>query len=210
MASKPFRKLRAAAIWGGLLAAIAIPVVLASVSPLLQWRDPIYVLAGFAGILSLGLMLAQPLLAAGVLPGFRLAQSRRIHAFLGAVLVLGVIVHVAGLWVTSPPDVIDALLFMSPTPFAIWGVAAMWALFGAAILAVLKSRARLSPRLWRMGHATLVSIAVVGTAIHALLIEGAMEPASKIALVAIVVLVSIRTIVKLRIFAPRRRPHSPH
>ena len=51
--------------------------------------------------------------------------------------MLTVIVHVAGLWLTSPPDVIDVLLFRSPTPFSAWGAIAMWAVFAAALWAAL-------------------------------------------------------------------------
>ncbi|MEO0763593.1 MAG: ferric reductase, partial [Pseudomonadota bacterium] len=60
-------------IWLGLATAIAAPIVAAAFSPLLQWRDGIYITAGFAGILGMALLLVQPLLAAGDLP---LSQSR--------------------------------------------------------------------------------------------------------------------------------------
>ena len=33
-------------------------------------------------------------------------------------MAVAVVIHVAGLWITSPPDMIDALLFTSPTPFS--------------------------------------------------------------------------------------------
>jgi hypothetical protein len=48
------------------------------------------------------------------------------------VLVVAVVVHVGGLWITSPPDMIDALLLTSPTPFSAFGVIAMWAIFAVA------------------------------------------------------------------------------
>ena len=67
-----------------------------------------------------------------------------------AVLVVAVVIHVAALWITSPPDVVDALLFASPTPFSAWGVIAMWAVFAAALLAALRRRLRLRPRTWRI------------------------------------------------------------
>ena len=50
-----------ALIWVALAAAIGVPIAAAAVSPLLAWRDPVYILAGFAGIIALGLMLVQPL-----------------------------------------------------------------------------------------------------------------------------------------------------
>ena len=121
--------MRAVLIWAALVAAVAVPMGLAATSPLLQWRDPVYILAGFAGIFAMGLLAVQPVLAAGYL-----GRTRRLHRAVGSVLVGAVVLHIAGLWITSPPDVIDVLLFRSPTPFALWGVFAMWALFAAAFL----------------------------------------------------------------------------
>ncbi|MEP5760202.1 MAG: ferric reductase, partial [Litoreibacter sp.] len=104
---------RSVLIWAALAIALVAPIVAAAVSPLLQWRDPIYIVAGFAGIAALSLLLLQPLLAAGTLPALTLRQSRSMHKWIGASVTALVIVHVAGLWLTSPPDVIDALLFAS-------------------------------------------------------------------------------------------------
>lgn len=157
--------------------AIAASIITAAQSPLLQWRDPIYIMAGFAGIVALALLLVQPLLIAGVLMGLR---GRRIHAWTGSILVLAVVLHVVGLWITSPPDVVDVLLLRSPTPFSIWGVLAMWSVFAAALLAVLRKRIGL--RIWRLGHSIAVTVVVIGTVIHAMLIEGTMEDATKAAL----------------------------
>src|SRR3954453_9172122 len=100
-------------IWPALGAAIAVPVTAAAASPLLAWRGPLYIIAGFAGIVALGLMLVQPLLAGGYLPGLEAFRGRRAHRFMGAALVVAILVHVAGLWITSPPDMVDALLFAS-------------------------------------------------------------------------------------------------
>ena len=60
---------RAALAWAALARAVAAPLVEASRSPLLEWRGPVYVAAGFAGIVALALLLIQPLLVAGALPG---------------------------------------------------------------------------------------------------------------------------------------------
>jgi hypothetical protein len=114
--------LRTVLAWFALAGVIAAPVVLAARSDLLAWRDPVYIAAGFAGVIAMTLLLVQPLLAGGLLPGMSMLRSRRIHRATGALLVLAVLIHVAGLWITSPPDVIDALLFRSPTPFSAWGV----------------------------------------------------------------------------------------
>ena len=64
--------MRQAAIWV-ILTALTLPALyLAATSPLLQWREPIYIGAAFAGVLALALLLLQPLLAARLLPGVRL------------------------------------------------------------------------------------------------------------------------------------------
>lgn len=120
-------------IWVGLALVTLVPLTFAATSEYLAWRDPVYIAAGFAGVVALCLALVQPLLAGGWLPGLHLLRGRRVHRVVGVVLVAAVIVHVAGLWITSPPDIEDALLLRSPTPFSVWGVAAMWALFAAAL-----------------------------------------------------------------------------
>lgn len=182
----------------GLLAVVLVPLVAAALSPLLAWRDPVYIAGGFAGIVALILTGAQPMLAGGDLPGLSVMRSRRIHRGVGLTLVAAVVVHVGALWITSPPDMIDALVFASPTPFSDWGVVAMWAVFATALLAAFRKRLRLRPRTWRLGHMTLAGIIVVGSIVHAVLIEGTMETMSKLALCALVLVVSVRTIAGLR------------
>jgi predicted ferric reductase len=171
---------RALLIWTGLGLALIVPLSFAATSEYLAWRDPIYIAAGFAGVLALCLALVQPLLVRGWLPGLRLVRGRRLHRTTGVIMVAAVIIHVVGLWITSPPDIVDALLFRSATPFAVWGVVAMWALFAAALLAFV--RRHISLRTWRIAHTSLVSIAVLGGVVHAMLIEGTMEPISKMVL----------------------------
>ena len=165
----------ASAIWVGVAIAIAVPIGAAAMGPLLEWRDPVYIAAGFAGVLAMALLLLQPLLAAGHLPGFAVPTGRRIHRWVGSLLFLTVVIHVAALWVTSPPDVVDALLFASPTPFSVWGVIAMWCVFATAVLAATRRKFRLQPRTWRISHKTLAAVIVTGSVIHAMLIEGTME-----------------------------------
>jgi hypothetical protein len=127
--TKGWRSARVILIWVALAAAVCVPIVAAAASPLLAWRDPVYILAGFAGIIALGLVLVQPLLIGRYLPGPSAYRGRRTHHWIGGALVVAVVVHVGGLWLTSPPDMIDALLFASPTPFSPFGVIAMWAIF---------------------------------------------------------------------------------
>lgn len=169
--------LRAALIWLAVLAPIAAALAVAAGSPLLAYRQPVYIFAGLAGVLGLGLLLLQPLLAAGALPGLRGAAGRRAHRWAGGLLLASVLGHVAGLWLTSPPDLIDALLLRSPTLFSPFGVLAMWACLAAAALALL--RRRLPPRRWRRAHALLGALLVLATLPHALLIDGTMGPVTK-------------------------------
>ncbi|MEM1307243.1 MAG: ferric reductase, partial [Pseudomonadota bacterium] len=116
MREKARRPIRALVIWGALAVAVLVPLALSAASPLLQWRSPVYIAAGLAGVVALGLLLVQPVLMSMSVPGLSALQARHVHRWVGALLVAAVVVHVAGLWVASPPDVVDALLFRSPTP----------------------------------------------------------------------------------------------
>lgn len=197
---------RAPLIWAALATAVAVPIAAAAASPLLEWRQPIYIAAGFAGIVALGLMLVQPLLVGGYLPGLSALRGRHFHRCVGGLLAVAVAIHVAALWITSPPDVVDALLFASPTPFSAWGVIAMWAIFATALLAALRRRLRLQPRVWRIAHTSLAVVIVVGTVVHAMLIEGTMETVSKAALCALVLAATVIVMADLRVWA--RQPGS--
>ena len=189
--------MRAVIIWGALGLLLIVPLAIAASSQLLAWRQPVYIVAGFAGVIGLGLMLVQPLLAMAALPGLTGAQSRRVHLFSGAALSVMVAVHVGALWLTSPPDVVDVLLLRSPTPFSIWGLAAMWSVFAAAFLAIMYRKRRIAPRLWRPLHTALVIVAVAGTVVHALLIEGTMGQLSK-ALLCVATAVALALAVRQR------------
>ena len=192
---------RATLIWVLVGAAILVPSVWALTSPLLQWRDPVYIVAGFAGVIGMALLLVQPLLVGGYLPGLAGMRGRGLHRIVGALLVLAVVVHVVGLWITSPPDVVDALLLVSPTPFATWGVIAMWAMFAAASLGVLRRRFAVRLRLWRVLHTASVCVVVIGTVVHAVQIEGTMETVSKWMLSVLALLALARVIVDRRVWS---------
>ncbi len=189
------RLARRVLIWAVLAAAIGVPIAFAMTSDQLAGRDPLYILAGFAGIIALGLTLVQPLLIAGYLPGLSAYRGRRAHHWIGGALVVAVLVHVAGLWITSPPDMIDALLFTSPTPFSPFGVIAMWAIFTVALLAVI--RRRLGPRTWRIAHMSLAAVIVTGSVVHGMLVEGTMETMSKTALCTLVLAAAIKVMADL-------------
>jgi predicted ferric reductase len=189
------RLARVALVWIAFATAICVPIVLAATSPQLAWRGPVYILAGFSGIVALELMLLQPLLIAGYLPGLSAFRGRRVHHWIGGALVAAIVIHVAGLWITSPPDMIDALLYVSPTPFSPWGVTAMWAIFAVTLLAIFRRRLRL--RTWRIAHMLLAIVIVAGSVVHALLIEGTMETVSKVALCALVLAAAIKVLANL-------------
>ena len=205
------RSVRAILIWGALALAICAPIAAAAASPLLAWRDAIYITAGFSGIVALGLVLVQPLLMDGYLPGVSASLGRRAHYWVGAALVVAIVIHVAGLWITSPPDMIDALLFASPTPFSPWGVVSMWAIFAVAALALLRRRLGLGPRQWRIVHMALAVVIVMGGVVHAMLIEGTMETITKAALCVLVLAATLKVMADLRVWRLRaqRRGDGP-
>lgn len=109
-----------------------------------------------------------------------------------------VAIHILALWVTSPPDVVDAFLFRSPTPFSAWGVVARWAVFAVALVAALRRRLRLKPMVWRLCHVTLVTVVVFSSVVHAMLIEGTTGTASKAVLCMLVIAAVVKVTVDLR------------
>lgn len=173
-------KTRTKLIWLAFFVVIIAPIIAAAFSPLLAWRDSIYIIAGFAGIFAMALLLTQPLLIGGYLPSISARKNRQFHKWFGALLVTMVFIHVLFLWFTSPPDVIDVLLFRSPTPFSLWGVIAMWAVFLMGLMAAFRKRLRMPLRLWQHTHFGLAIVTVIGSVVHAYLIEGTMEMLTKI------------------------------
>jgi predicted ferric reductase len=198
------RSARAPLIWAALALAIGVPIALAAGSEQLAWRGPVYILAGFAGIIALGLVLVQPLLIGGYLPGLSTYRGRRAHHWIGGALALAVVIHVAGLWITSPPDMIDALTYTSPTPFSPFGVTAMWAIFTVALLALLRRRLGLRLRTWRIVHIPLAIVIVAGSVAHCLLIEGTMETISKAALCVLILVATVKVMIDLQVRRKQR------
>lgn len=174
---------------------LGLPVVMAAMSPLLEWRGPIYIAACFAGVIALSIMPLQPLLAGGLLPGLTTTGARRVHRWTGSLLAACIVIHVIGLWITSPPDVIDALLFASATPFSQWGVIAMWSVLLSVCLVVLRRNLRLRALTWRTSHLILALVTVAGSVAHAMMIEGTMETLSKFALCLLIVIATARVVV---------------
>jgi predicted ferric reductase len=98
---------------------------------------------------------------------------------------------------------IDALLFASPTPFSPFGVIAMWAIFAVALLAALRRRLGLRLRTWRIAHMLLAIVIVVGSVVHAILIEGTMETFSKAALCVLLLAATIKVMAGLQVWRKR-------
>jgi hypothetical protein len=194
------RLARVTLIWAAVAVAIGVPIAIAAASPQLAWRDPIYITAGFAGIIALGLMLVQPLMVGGYLPGASAFGGRRAHRWIGGALVLAVAIHIGGLTITNTPDVIDVFLFRSPTPFSVWGVIATLGVLAVALLVAFRRRSRLAPRTWRIAHTVLAVVIVTATVAHGLLIEGAMETVSKVALCALVLAATAKVMADLRVW----------
>lgn len=189
-------------LWLVLVAAVIGPIVVAATSPLLAGRDGAYILSGIAGVTALALLLLQPLLAGGYLPRLRVMQERRWHRWVGTGIVIAVLLHVAGLYVTSPPDTIDALLLVSPTLFSVYGVIGLWSLILTGVLVVFRLRMGLRYGTWRIIHNGVAVIVVVSSVVHALMIEGAMGSVSKLILCVIVLLATALVILHLRVIKP--------
>ncbi|MBW8637450.1 ferric reductase-like transmembrane domain-containing protein [Hoeflea sp. WL0058] len=192
----------ATAIWIILATVMIGPVLVATTSPYLAYRNTAYIIGGFAGIISLSLLLIQPLLAAGYLPGARAITGRKWHRWVGTAIVVCVGLHVGGLYVTSPPDTQDALLLVSPTAFSVYGVLAMWGIVLTVALVILRHRMGLRYATWRLVHNGLAAIVVAATVTHALQIEGAMETVSKWGLCIAVVAATGATLIDLRLIRP--------
>ena len=190
------------AVWAVLAGIILTPFVIAATSPYLIGRDITYVVAGLAGIAALCFLLIQPLLAAGYLPGANLLKERRWHRWIGSAIVVAVALHVGGLYITSPADALDALLLVSPTPFSLYGVIGMWAVILTALLVAFRSTLKLPYKLWNTIHNLLAVVVVIGTVVHALMIEGTMGTLSKTFLCVCVLAATATAIIHLRILKP--------
>ncbi|MEM9124009.1 MAG: ferric reductase, partial [Pseudomonadota bacterium] len=84
-------------------------------------------------------------------------------------------------------------------------VVAMWAVFLAALLAAMRWRLKIKPWVWRLAHTALALVIVVGSVVHALLIEGTMGPVSKAVLCLFVALALAKVVLDLRTLALLRR-----
>lgn len=194
-------------LWFAACVVVVLALAVAATSPLLASRDSIYIIAGMAGVVGMGLLLFQPLLIGVQLPGMHHLHARHSHRWLGFALTSTVLLHVVGLWIFSPPDVIDALLLRSPTAFSLWGVIAMWAVILSSLLVMLRRRLRFSVRYWRIAHTLLAVVIVFSTAVHAWLIEGTMGTVSKAVLCASALTATFWVV--YRLFSPVTQEKGP-
>jgi predicted ferric reductase len=195
----------AVAIWLLLAAGMLVPVGLAAASPLLPSREPLWIFGGMAGVVALALLLVQPLLAAGLLPGPSILTARRWHRWIGATIVAAVLLHVGGLYLYSPDDISDALLLVSPTPFAVYGVIGLVGVILTALLAAVRSRVGVRYGVWRIVHNAVSVVVVVSSVVHAVMIEGAMGFVSKAVLCGLVIAAAIVALLRVHVKWPRLR-----
>jgi predicted ferric reductase len=87
----------------------------------------------------------------------------------------------------------------------------MWGVVATAVLVLFRRRLGLRYSVWRLIHNGLAAIVVVATVIHALQIEGAMEPVSKWVLCMAAVAATAVVLLDLRVVRPSRasREHGP-
>lgn len=192
------RRMGSVLVWVVVLALMGAPLLIAATSPLLEGREAVYILGGLAGVFALALLILQPLLAAGYLPGMNVAQARRWHQWTGTALVTALALHVVGLYLTSPPDMIDALLLVAPTLYSIFGVVGMWGVILIVLLVMARSRLPLKPASWRTLHNLLALVVVIASVVHALMIDGAMGSLSKLILCIAVLVATTVVTVQLR------------
>ena len=191
--------------WCVLACVAIVPVLMAAASPLLHGREAVYIVGGMAGIIALALLLFQPLLASGFLPGISAVQRRRWHRWGGTLLILMIALHIGGLYLTSPDDLTDALLLVAPTPFSVYGVIGMWTVVLTAILVAARSWIKLSHANWKIVHNALAVIVVLSSVVHALMIEGAMNTLTKLILCISVLAATAIVTLHLRIIKPMQR-----
>lgn len=190
--------------WLGVAGAMTVPVALAVASPYLAYRNPAYILGGFAGIVCLALLLIQPLLAAGYLPGLSPVQARRWHrrAGVGDRAVRG---DPCRRPVRDQPARHDrrAVAGRADPVLGLRGGGDVEPLPGRRLVP-LRRRTRLGPRGWSLLHNLLALVVVVATALHAVQIEGAMEPVSKTALCGLVLIATAAALIDVRLLRQRR------
>lgn len=192
-------------VWLIVAAIAAVPVIAAALSPLQRGRETLWIIGGMAGVVALSLLFVQPLFTATapVLTAARKGISW--HRWGGVAIIAMVGLHVGALYAYSPEDVMDALLLVAPTPFSLYGVIGLWCVILTGVLAAARRRLRLGHRRWRIAHSVLAVAIVSATAVHAVLIEGAMEEISKLAICFAALATTTFGAVEINVLGPLRR-----
>jgi predicted ferric reductase len=136
-------------------------------------------------------------------------EGIRWHRWGGMAIIAMVVLHVGALYAYSPEDVMDALLLVAPTPFSLYGVIGLWCVILTGVLAAARRRLRFGHRRWRIAHSVLAVAIVSATAVHAVLIEGAMEEISKLAICLAALATTTFGAVEINILGPLRRRRAP-
>ena len=199
---QPAAKRKTVVVWLLLAAAVLVPIGFAAASPLQASRDAVWIFGGMAGVVALALLLVQPMLAAGLLAGPTIPTARRWHRWIGATIVVAVVLHVGGLYLASPEDITDALLLVAPTPFSVYGVIGLWSVVLTALLVAFRSKLGLRYTSWRIVHNVLSVVVVVCSIVHAILIEGAMDLVSKAILCALVFAATAMALFRVHVKRP--------
>ena len=152
-------------LWVLLGLIVLLPFIQAAMSPLQLSRNPAYIIGGLAGVAALAMLLIQPLFAAGYMPGVHRLRQQRWHRWIGATFGLALLVHIGGLYLTSPDDVSDALLLVSPTPFSVYGVIGLWSAVATILLVLIRRRMRLGVSAWKIVHNILGLVVVVASVV---------------------------------------------
>jgi predicted ferric reductase len=195
-------------IWGLVAVCMLVPVGIAAANPLQASRDAFWIVGGMAGVVALALMFVQPLLAAGYLPGASVPAGRRWHRLVGTMVVVTVVLHVGGLYLSSPDDVADVMLLVAPTPFSVYGVMGLCGVVLTAILVAVRSRSGLRYASWRILHNALALVVVISSIAHALLIEGAMGNLSKVILCALVLAATVTVLFRIHVTKALTKDHN--
>jgi predicted ferric reductase len=192
-------------VWLIVAAIAAVPVIAAALSPLQRGREFLWITGGMAGVVALSLLFVQPLFTATAPVLTAAGAGIRWHRWGGVAIIAMVALHVGALYAYSPEDVMDALLLVAPTPFSLYGVISLWCVILTGALAAARRKLRLGHRRWRIAHSVLAVAIVSSAAVHAVLIEGAMEEISKLAICLAALATTTFGVVEINILGPLRR-----
>ena len=181
-------------VWLVVAGFVLVPIIVAAASPLQASRDAIWIVGGMAGVVAFAIMSLQLMLIGRFPPLSNSLHERSWHRWIGTAIVALVMLHVGGLCVTSPGDITDALLLVSPTPFALYGVIGLAGVILTAGLAPFCKR--VGYRSWQIAHQVLALIIIIGSVVHTLLIEGAMGETSKLVLCTFLVVATAGVVLK--------------